>query len=105
MRRVSRGSAFKHVPRGFPVPLSRTLLELVMGQLIPFPPVASCPTALLALSQACANPWCENPPACRLHTPLPPEPLPEAPQRVGMGPRNQARRLPADCPQGRQGPG
>jgi hypothetical protein len=29
VRRVSPGSAFKHVPRGFPVPLSRTLLELV----------------------------------------------------------------------------
>ena len=41
---------------------------------------------------------CENPAAPRLHTPLPPEPLPEAPQRVGMGPRNQARRLSAHCP-------
>jgi hypothetical protein len=33
---------------------------------------------------------------------LPPQPVPEGSQRVSMGPRNQARRLPPDGPKGRQ---
>jgi hypothetical protein len=32
------------------------------------------------------------------HSPLPADPIPEASQRVGMDPRDQARWLPAHCP-------
>jgi hypothetical protein len=39
-----------------------------------------------------ARSWCENSPSPRAPSPLPAQPLPEASQRVGMGPRNQARR-------------
>ena len=38
-----------------------------------------------------------------LHTPRPTDPIPEGTQRVGMVQRNQARRLPAHCPEGRVG--
>jgi hypothetical protein len=41
-------------------------------------------------------------PGARFISPLPPQPLPEGSQRVGMGPRNQARRLPTDGPTRRQ---
>ena len=41
-------------------------------------------------------------PGAKIHSPLPADPIPEASQRVGMGPQNQARRLPPDGPKGRQ---
>jgi hypothetical protein len=51
-----------------------------------------CPTPSLALWTAMLVP------GAKFHTPLSTDTLPEGSQRVGMGPRNQARWLPADCP-------
>ena len=55
----------------------------------------SLPIRLVASMDRYASPWSENPGS-------PPQPLPEGSQRLGMGPRNQARWLPADCPPRRQ---
>jgi hypothetical protein len=56
----------------------------------------SLPTGLVASMDRHVRSWCENP------APLPADPIPEASQRLGMGPRDQARRLSADCPKRRQ---
>jgi hypothetical protein len=58
-------------------------------------PVYPCPPICRPLSTAMFVPDAEIP-----LSPLPPQPLPEGSQRFGMGPRNQARRLPADLPGG-----
>ena len=56
------------------------------------------PIRLVASMDRHARFWCENPAAPRLHTPLPTQPIPEPTQRLGMGPRNQARRVSANRP-------
>ena len=59
---------------------------------------APCPSAWSPLWTGMFVPGVKIPLPLGFITPLPPEPFPEAPQRVGMGPRNQARRLSAHCP-------
>jgi hypothetical protein len=63
----------------------------------------SLPTRLVGSMDRHACSWCENsPPPRRLLIPLPAQPIPEGSQWLGMGPRNQARWLPPDCPTRRQ---
>jgi hypothetical protein len=60
----------------------------------------SLPTPLVGSMDRHVRSWRENPAPHWLHRPLPADPIPEGSQRVGMGPRDQARRLPLDGPEG-----
>jgi hypothetical protein len=61
-----------------------------------------CPPLWWALWTAMRVPGAKMPLPLGLHTPLPAQPVPEGSQRVGMGPRDQARWLPPDGPKGWQ---
>jgi hypothetical protein len=63
--------------------------------------VHACPPHCCPLWDCHACSQCENSPSPWL-PPLPAQPIPEASQRVGMGPRDQARWLPPDGPTRRQ---